>query len=113
MKKVFKYTETRSWYFEIDVDEGTQVEKALSALQGTEGFNYYLTDRAEDEYESGWDGLSADEKRTCGGTGYRFQRAIGNGHPFSISTGILFQTISHFDLAFPTTYNYTIWHQAG
>jgi len=104
MKKVFKYTETRSWYFEIDVDEGTQVEKALSALQGTEGFNYYLTDRAEDEYESGWGGLSADE---------RFQRAIGNGHPFSISTGKLFQTISHFDLAFPTTYNYTIWHQAG
>ena len=50
MKKVFKYTETRSWYFEIDVDEGTQVEKALSALQGTEGFNYYLTNRAEDEY---------------------------------------------------------------
>lgn len=27
MKKVFKFTETRSWYFELDVDDGTQVEK--------------------------------------------------------------------------------------
>ena len=65
MKKVFKFTETRSWYFELDVDDGTQVEKALSALIGTEGFNYYLTDRAEDEYESEWIELSAGEKRTC------------------------------------------------
>lgn len=66
MKKVFKFTETRSWYFELDIDDGAQVEKALSALVGTEGFNYYLTDRAEDEYESVWDEISADEKRTCG-----------------------------------------------
>lgn len=66
MKKVFKFTETRSWYFELDIDDGAQVEKALSALVGTEGFNYYLTDRAEDEYESVWDKVSADEKRTCG-----------------------------------------------
>ena len=45
MKKVFKFTETRSWYFELDVDEGT--------------------DRAEDEYKSEWDELSSGEKRTC------------------------------------------------
>ncbi len=72
MKKIFKYTETRSWYFELDVNEGQQPEKALSALQGTEGFNYYLTDRAEDEYESEWSELSADDKRTCSdhATGY-------------------------------------------
>ena len=76
MKKVFKYTETRSWYFELDVDDGAQVEKALSALQGTEGFNYYLTDRAEDEYESGWDELSADEKRTCGDHATEFFRRV-------------------------------------
>ena len=44
MKKVFKFTETRSWYFELDVDEGAQVEEALSALVGTEGFNYGLTE---------------------------------------------------------------------
>lgn len=66
MKKVFKFTETRSWYFELDIDDESQVEKALSALVGTEGFNYYLTDRAEDEYESVWDEAPADEKRTCG-----------------------------------------------
>ena len=48
MKKVFKFTETRSWYFELDIDDEAQVEKALSALVGTEGFNYYLTDRAEE-----------------------------------------------------------------
>lgn len=65
MKKVFKFTETRSWYFELDVDEEAQVEEALSALVGTEGFNYYLTDRAEDEYKSEWDELSSGEKRTC------------------------------------------------
>lgn len=72
MKKVIKFTETRSWYFELDVDDGAQVEKALSALIGTEGFNYYLTDRAEDEYESEWSELSADDKRTCSdhATGY-------------------------------------------
>lgn len=78
MKKVFKYTETRSWYFELDVDDGAQVEKALSALQGTEGFNYYLTDRAEDEYESGWDGLSADEKRSCGDHATEFFRRVAD-----------------------------------
>lgn len=65
MKKVFKFTETRSWYFELDVDDGAQVEEALAALVGTEGFNYYLTDRAEDGYKSEWDELSAGEKRTC------------------------------------------------
>lgn len=78
MKKVFKYTETHSWYFELDVDDGAQVEKALSALQGTESFNYYLTDRAEDEYESGWDGLSADEKRTCGNHATEFFRRVAD-----------------------------------
>lgn len=44
MKKVFKFTETRSWYFELDVDDGAQVEEALAALVGTEGFNYGLTE---------------------------------------------------------------------
>lgn len=78
MKKVLKYTETHSWYFELDVDDGAQVEKALSALQGTESFNYYLTDRAEDEYESGWDGLSADEKRTCGNHATEFFRRVAD-----------------------------------
>lgn len=52
MKKVFKFTETRSWYFELDVDEGAQVEEALSALVGIEG-------------KSEWDELSSGEKRTC------------------------------------------------
>lgn len=72
MKKVFKFTETRSWYFELDVDDEKRALEALSALQGTEGFNYYLTDRAEDEYESEWNGPSADEKPTCSdhATGY-------------------------------------------
>lgn len=72
MKKVFKFTETRSWYFELDVNEGQQPERALSALQGTEGFNYYLTDRAEDEYDSEWRELSEDERHACSdhATGY-------------------------------------------
>lgn len=72
MKKVFKFTETRSWYFELDVNDEAQVVEALSELQKTEGFNYYLTDRAEDEYESKWSKLSADEKPTCSdhATGY-------------------------------------------
>lgn len=78
MKKVFKYTETRSWYFELEVDDGAQVKKALSALVGTEGFNYYLTDRAEDEYESGWEELSADEKRTCGDHATEFFRRVAD-----------------------------------
>lgn len=78
MKKVFKFTETRSWYFELDVDDRAQVEKALSALQGTEGFNYYLTDRAEDEYESGWDELTADEKRTCGDHSTEYFRKVAD-----------------------------------
>lgn len=78
MKKVFKFTETRSWYFEIDVDDGAQVEKALSALIGTEGFNYYLTDRAEDEYESEWNELSAGEKRTCGDHATEYFRRVAD-----------------------------------
>lgn len=78
MKKVFKFTETRSWYFEIDVDDGAQVEKALSALIGTEGFNYYLTDRAEDEYEGGWDEPSAGEKRTCSDHATEYFRRVAD-----------------------------------
>ena len=78
MKKVFKFTETRSWYFELDVDDGAQVEKALSALIGTEGFNYYLTDRAEDEYESEWNELSASEKRTCGDHATEYFRRVAD-----------------------------------
>ncbi len=72
MKKVFKFTETRSWYFELDVNDETQVVEALSTLQGNEGFNYHLTDRAEDEYKSEWGELSADEKPACSdhATGY-------------------------------------------
>lgn len=65
MKKIYKYTETRSWYFELDVDEKMQPEKALTALQGTEGFNYYLTDRVEDEFACGWSKTSEDEKSPC------------------------------------------------
>lgn len=78
MKKVFKFTETRSWYFELDVDDGAQVEKALSALIGTEGFNYYLTDRAEDEYKGCWDELSAGEKRTCGDHATEYFRRVAD-----------------------------------
>lgn len=78
MKKVFKFTETRSWYFELDVDDGAQVEKALSALIGTEGFNYYLTDRAEDEYESEWNELSAGEKRACSDHATEYFRKVAD-----------------------------------
>lgn len=65
MKKIYKYTETRSWYFKLDVDEKMQPEKALTALQGTEGFNYYLTDRAEDEYAGKWSETPEDENPPC------------------------------------------------
>lgn len=27
MKKIFKFTETRSWYFELDVDDGARLRR--------------------------------------------------------------------------------------
>jgi len=32
MKKVFKYTETHSWYFELDVDDGAQIKNSRGRL---------------------------------------------------------------------------------
>lgn len=78
MKKVFKFTETRSWYFELDVDDGAQVEEALSALVGTEGFNYYLTDRAEDEYRGEFSELPKIEKRVCGDHATDYFRGVAD-----------------------------------
>lgn len=93
MKKVFKFTETRSWYFELDVDDGTQVEKALSALIGTEGFNYYLTDRAEDEYESEWNELSAGEKRTCSDHATEYFRKVADRELEGKARGMVLESL--------------------
>ena len=93
MKKVFKFTETRSWYFELDVDDGTHVEKALSALIGTEGFNYYLTDRAEDEYESEWNELSAGEKRTCSDHATEYFRKVADRELEGKARGMVLESL--------------------
>lgn len=93
MKKVFTFTETRSWYFELDVDDGTQVEKALSALIGTEGFNYYLTDRAEDEYESEWNELSAGEKRTCSDHATEYFRKVADRELEGKARGMVLESL--------------------
>lgn len=54
MKKTVMYTETRTWFFELDMAEDADLDKVMRALKDTNGFYLHLDDCTSDEYESTW-----------------------------------------------------------
>lgn len=54
MKKTVMYTETRAWFFELDLSEDADLDETMRALKDTNGFYLYMDDCTSDEYESAW-----------------------------------------------------------
>lgn len=54
MKKTVMYTETRTWFFDLDLSEGARLDETMQALKDTNGFYFYMDDCTSDEYESSW-----------------------------------------------------------
>lgn len=52
MKKTVMYTETRAWFFELDLSEDANLDETMRALKDTNGFYLYMDDCTSDEYES-------------------------------------------------------------
>lgn len=64
MKKTVMFTETRTWFFELDLTEEADLVETMRALKDTNGFYFYLDDCTSDEYESSWQVVPED---WCGG----------------------------------------------
>lgn len=54
MKKTVMYTETRTWFFELNLAENADLNETMRALKDTNGFYSYVDDCTSDEYESAW-----------------------------------------------------------
>lgn len=54
MKKTVMYTETRTWFFELDLTQDADLNETMRALKDTNGFYFYVDDCTSDEYESAW-----------------------------------------------------------
>lgn len=44
MKKTVMYTETRTWFFDLDMSEDADLDKTMRALKDTNGFYFYIDD---------------------------------------------------------------------
>lgn len=64
MKKTVMYTETRTWFFDLDMSEGADLDKVMRALKDTNGLYFHLDDCTSDEYESSWQEMP---KEWCSG----------------------------------------------
>lgn len=54
MKKTVMYTETRTWFFELDLAQDADLDETMRALKDTTGFHSYVDDCTSDKYESAW-----------------------------------------------------------
>lgn len=54
MKKTVMYTETRTWFFDLELAQDTDLKETMRALKDTSGFYSYVDDCTPDEYESAW-----------------------------------------------------------
>lgn len=61
MKKSVMYTETRKWFFELDMAEGADLDEVMDALKGTDGFYCHVDDDTSKEFESWWSEVPPDE----------------------------------------------------
>lgn len=63
MKKTVMYTETRTWFFELDLAQGADFDETMRALKDTNGFYSYVDDCTSDEYESAWHEVPQEWRR--------------------------------------------------
>lgn len=54
MKKSVMYSETRTWFFNLDMAEGADLDEVMGALKGTDGFYRHVDDDTSKEFECGW-----------------------------------------------------------
>lgn len=51
MKKSVMYSETRTWFFDLDMAEGADLDELMSVLKDTDGFYRYVDDGTSEEIE--------------------------------------------------------------
>lgn len=61
MKKSVMYTETRTWFFNLDMAEGADLDEVMDALKGTDGFYCHVDDDTSKEFERWWSEVPVDE----------------------------------------------------
>jgi len=54
MKKSVMYSETRTWFFELDMAEGADLDEVMSVLKGTDGFYRYVDDGTSNGIGGEW-----------------------------------------------------------
>ena len=54
MKKSVMYTETRTWFFNLDMAEGADLDEVMSVLKGTDRFYRYVDDGTSNGIEGEW-----------------------------------------------------------
>lgn len=54
MKKSVMYSETRTWFFDLDMAERADLDEVMSVLKGTDGFYRYVDDGTSEEIECEW-----------------------------------------------------------
>lgn len=70
MKKTVMYTETRTWFFELDLAEDADLDRTMRALKDTDGFYFHVDDCTSDEYESAWHEVPPEWRGTQGDPDY-------------------------------------------
>lgn len=60
MKKSVMYSETRTWFFDLDMAEGADLDEVMSVLKGTDGFYRYVDDGTSEEIECEWSEVPED-----------------------------------------------------
>ena len=60
MKKSMMYSETRTWFFDLDMAEGADLDEVMSVLKGTDGFYRYVDDGTSEEIECEWSEVPED-----------------------------------------------------
>lgn len=60
MKKSVMYSKTRTWFFDLDMAEGADLDEVMSVLRGTDGFYRYVDDGMSEEIECEWSDVSED-----------------------------------------------------
>lgn len=61
MKKSVMYTETRTWFFNLDMAEEADLDEVMDALKGTDGFYCHVDDDTSKEFERWWSEVPVDE----------------------------------------------------
>lgn len=54
MKKSVMYSETRTWFFNLDMAEGADLDEVMSVVKGTDRFYRYVDDGTSNGIEGEW-----------------------------------------------------------